>query len=98
MIIRLYINSQTHGQLYKDFNSQEQVDQYLNEIGNHWGEQVQFNQVDITSQVEQEKINKEALDYLASTDYLIIREMDNGTPCPADIKAARQAARQRIVR
>jgi hypothetical protein len=53
---------------------------------------------DVTAQVEQEKINAEALAYLASTDYLILREMDNGTPCPAEIKAARQAARERIVR
>jgi hypothetical protein len=53
---------------------------------------------DVTAQVAQEKINAEALAYLASTDYLILRELDNGTPCPADVKAERQAARERIVR
>jgi hypothetical protein len=53
---------------------------------------------DITAKVEQEKINAEALVYLASTDWLVIREMDAGIPCPAEIKAERAAARARIVK
>jgi hypothetical protein len=53
---------------------------------------------DITAQVAQEAINVEALAYLASTDWLIIREVDAGVPCPVDIKAERAAARARIVR
>lgn len=51
---------------------------------------------DITAQVEQEKINQESLAYLASTDWLIIRELDAGVPCPADIKVKRQQARDKI--
>ena len=53
---------------------------------------------DISAQLEQERINKESLDYLASTDWLVIREMDSGVACPAEIKAARQAAREAIVK
>jgi len=53
---------------------------------------------DITAQLEQERINAEALSYLASTDFYIIRELDNEVPCPVEIKIARQEARQRIVR
>lgn len=53
---------------------------------------------DITAQVAQEAINVEALAYLDSTDWLIIREVDAGVPCPAEIKAERAAARARIVR
>ena len=53
---------------------------------------------DITAQVEQQRINQEALAYLASTDWYIIREIDQGTPCPAEVKAERAAARARIVR
>lgn len=53
---------------------------------------------DITAQVEQQRVNQEALAYLASTDWYIIREIDQGTPCPAEIKAERAAARARIVR
>lgn len=54
--------------------------------------------IDITQQVEQERINKESLNYLTSTDWYIIREMDSGIPCPAEIKAARAAARAAIVK
>lgn len=97
---RLHIDSQIHGLRFIDFNNQEELDQYLLDIGNHWGDtqQVVFSQEDLTDQLEQERINKEALEYLAATDYLIIREMDNGIPCPPDIKLARQAARERIVK
>lgn len=51
---------------------------------------------DITAKLEQDKINAEALAYLASTDWLIVRQMDTGTPCPEEIRLARQAARERI--
>lgn len=54
--------------------------------------------IDISAQVEQEQINSEALAYLASTDWLIIREIDSGVICPADIKAAREQARLKIVK
>lgn len=53
---------------------------------------------DISAQLERERLNKEALDYLASTDWLIIREMDAGVACPAEIKQARAEARAKIVR
>jgi hypothetical protein len=53
---------------------------------------------DISAQVEQEKQNAEALAYLASTDWLIIREIDAGVPCPVDVKAKRAEARSKIVR
>lgn len=53
---------------------------------------------DISAKLEQEKINAEALAYLSATDFYIIRELDNGIPCPAEIKAKRQAARDRIVK
>lgn len=53
---------------------------------------------DKSAEIAQQAINAEALAYLAATDFYIIRELDNGVPCPADIKAERQAARNRIVR
>lgn len=53
---------------------------------------------DITAKVAQEAINAGALAYLASTDWLVIREVDAGTPCPAEIKAERASARARIVK
>lgn len=53
---------------------------------------------DLSAQMLQEKINAEALAYLASTDWLIIRELDSGEVCPAEVKAERAACRARIVR
>ena len=54
---------------------------------------------DITSQVEQEKINAEALAYLASTDWMIVRAMENADkPVSEEIKLLRQQARDRIVK
>lgn len=53
---------------------------------------------DITARVAQEAINAEALAYLASTDWLIIREVDAGVPCPVEIKTLRAEARAKIVR
>jgi hypothetical protein len=54
--------------------------------------------IDITDQVNQEKIDAEALKYLADTDWLIIREVDAGISCPQEIKQLRAEARLRIVR
>lgn len=34
--------------------------------------------------------------YLAETDWYIIREMDIGVACPDEVRAARQAAREKI--
>lgn len=53
---------------------------------------------DVTvSPVVQENINKEALKYLADTDWYILREIDAGIPCPTEIKTLRAQARLRIV-
>jgi hypothetical protein len=53
---------------------------------------------DITEKLEQERINQESLEFLASTDWMIIREIDCGIPCPEDVKLQRQAARSKIVK
>jgi len=54
--------------------------------------------LDITSQLAQEAINAEALAFLASTDWLITKQVETGIACPEEIKAERQAARDRIVK
>lgn len=53
---------------------------------------------DISAKVQQDKDNAEALSYLAETDWMIIREVDAGIPCPVDVKAKRAQARAKIVR
>ena len=47
--------------------------------------------------LNQVQINNEARTYLASTDWMILREADSGILCPVEIKAARAAARLRII-
>lgn len=53
---------------------------------------------DISAQKAQEAINNEALAYLASTDWMIVRQSETGIPCPQDILTARATARASIVR
>jgi hypothetical protein len=45
---------------------------------------------------QQAKTNAEARDYLASTDWYIIRFQETAVAVPADITTARQAARDSI--
>lgn len=53
---------------------------------------------DISAQVEQQKINAEALSFLNSTDWYVVRFMEKGTPIPSDISAQREEARLKIVK
>lgn len=49
--------------------------------------------------VDQEEANSLALKYLAETDYLVIRALeDPSKPVPQEIAEARQAARDRVIR
>lgn len=52
---------------------------------------------DITAQANAEKESREALEYLEATDWYIIREMDTGEVCPANIKTARALARTKVL-
>lgn len=54
--------------------------------------------LDITSQLEQQAINAEALTFLASTDWMVIRAAERGEELSPEFKAERQAARDRIVK
>lgn len=45
----------------------------------------------------QVRLNAESLAYLASTDWYVVRELENGAAIPDDVKAKRQAARDAIV-
>ena len=53
---------------------------------------------DITAQLAQEQVNRESEEYLKATDWYIIRELDSGVSCPAEIKALRAQARASIIR
>lgn len=53
---------------------------------------------DITSEIEQKRVNEEALKHLSETDWLITRYAETGIEIPVNIKLSRQAARNAIVR
>ena len=65
-----------------------------------WGrpEEYTIEVIDITAQIEQDRINREALEYLASTDWMVVRAVEGGKPMSEDVKRARAEARARIVR
>ena len=52
---------------------------------------------DISLQVKAESVNKVHLDYLASTDWLIIRKQETGQDYSEEIKTKRQSSRAGIV-
>lgn len=45
----------------------------------------------------QQEVNNTALAYLAETDWYVLRQVDDGTAMPLDIKTARADARLNIV-
>ena len=53
---------------------------------------------DVSSQLQQQQTNEQALKYLAETDWYIIRQQETGMSVPQDILNARAAARASIVR
>ena len=58
------------------------------------GHTVEF--LDISAQLEQETINQQARQYLADTDWYVIRSLE-GTPVPSGILTERALARSRII-
>ena len=44
-----------------------------------------------------DKANQEALSYLASTDWYVIRQLDSGEAIPEDVKQLRKEARAEVV-
>ena len=55
-----------------------------------------FTDLELAQQA-QDKINQEALSYLASTDWYITRQTETGVVVPADVLTKRQAAREEVV-
>jgi hypothetical protein len=78
--------------------SDEELAQWLAGDSFKYPEGYWVEYVDISAQVEQDKINAEALAYLASTDWMIIRETETQVACPAEIKQLRAEARLKVVK
>lgn len=54
--------------------------------------------IDISAELEQQAINAEAQTFLDATDWMVIRAMEKGEELSSELKAERQAARDRIVK
>jgi hypothetical protein len=66
-------------------------------INNDWVVSLKIVEEEILSKEEaQAKINADALAYLASTDWYVIRLAETGAAIPTEILAARQQARDSI--
>lgn len=71
---------------------------YLLDNASHFPEGYTTEFIDVTEQIEQEATNKEALNYLAATDWMIIREIETSVACPIEVKQLRAEARLKVVR
>lgn len=96
-MIRLTINSQKHGEVYKDFSTQEELDAYIAEVteSKHWGEFTHTSQ-DLTAQLLLEKEKAEAAAYLKSTDWYVVRNAETGVAVPNDVTTKRAEARLKL--
>jgi len=61
-------------------------------------EELEALQESVQAKLDQDAINKEALAYLLNTDWMVIREVDSGVPCPEEVKTLRAEARAKIVK
>lgn len=78
--------------------SEQEADKWIQEVieSKAWSGEISFTKEDISSEIDQQQINREAKQYLDETDYYIIRMMDTGVPVPEGIQVLRQHARDRI--
>ena len=74
------------------FETQDLVDSW---IAANWppSDQYTVSQEDITAQLANAQAIADAQALLASTDWMVIRQIDNGVAMPPEIKAQREAAR-----
>lgn len=96
-MIRVIIKNQAQEITHQaEFSSQELSEAYVSANAIHFPQNYSVSYTDITAELLSKKEQQEAIQYLKDTDFYIIREMDAGTPCPNDIKAARAAARLKV--
>lgn len=83
-----------------DFDTQAEADAWMAEMPKHpeWYPEgvYQLSSHDTTVELAAAKVQQDAHAYLTSTDWMVIRAVDNGTAVPADIKVLREAARLTI--
>lgn len=96
-MIKVILNQNNVENVIGYFEQQSDLDSSLPQIiaeGNFGDPSTyQIIQLDISAQLAQAKAIQDAKDLLSSTDWQVIRQMDNGVPMDSAIKAQREAAR-----
>ena len=94
------INELTEQELLTEISRKPLLDLSGNEIGTLVTIPNQYEVIieDVTQQLQLQKESQEALAYLASTDYLVIRKSEAGLDYPQEIKNARTAARLKVLK
>lgn len=72
MMLRLIIKSQKHGESWRDFNSQADIDNFLAEKGDHFG-RLAYQEVIEEIKDDEGKVIQEAqvIDHAATVEYII---------------------------
>ncbi len=94
-------NSQDNVLQFAIFHDQKVMDDFIELLSDQkpYGSDYHLEYEDMTAKFEQEKINEEAMKYLAETDYMVVRAMeDSSKPVSPEIKLARAEARLKIIR
>jgi len=90
------ITQKVTNEVLVEYSSKQECLSNINNISSSWGDSELF---DLSIEdLQQEIVNQQSLSYIKSTDWYVIRFMDNGTEVPEEIKNLRQEARERIVR
>lgn len=74
----------------------DELDETDKPTGNRLPAEYTIEVEDIGEELRIQAVRAEAQKFLLDTDWLVIREMDSGVPVPSEIKAARQAAREKL--
>lgn len=98
-MIQVSIKKQEQISNQASFPSQEEAQSWYDShvsMGSFGEHEVEF--LDVSAKLEQEKINAEAQAFLDATDWMVIRALEKGEELSPELKAERQAARDRIVK
>ena len=91
-----YFKHPKTGEIY-GYESQEDRDKYgASELVKLTDKELESH-LGADKQSDQKRINSEALRYLASTDWYVIRHQESGTPIPDDVMQKRAAARESVI-
>lgn len=82
---------------YAEFKTQEECESWIDDNHDYFPKDYRSYIVDIAQEKQTKLASIEALAYLQATDYLIIKQIEIGVPCPEEIITLRAAARLKVL-